>query len=61
MTARPTPWVGDEVHDQDTDCRAIVTDVCDGTYILRSPNSPAQWTSDRPERLSLTVPRAQRP
>lgn len=56
-----SPWVGDQVHDDRAGRDAIVTDVRDGTYVLRPLHgSGARWTSDDPARLTVVVPRDQR-
>ncbi|WP_049570403.1 hypothetical protein [Streptomyces sp. SBT349] len=60
MTTRPTPWIGDEVHDEDAGRDGIVTDVRDGIYVLRPPLGTTEWTSAHPHRLTVVVPREQR-
>ncbi|MEV1096503.1 hypothetical protein AB0I87_13660 [Streptomyces sp. NPDC049952] len=57
MTRDRKPWVGDQVHDEDTDREAIITDVRrkEG-YILRPLHGGSEWTSTTPERLRITVP-----
>ena len=50
-------WVGDRVRDEDTGRDAIVSDVRGGrTYILRALAGGREWTSENPERLTVTVP-----
>ncbi|MFI0781075.1 hypothetical protein [Streptomyces sp. NPDC021212] len=50
-------WVGDRVRDEDTGRDAIVSDVRGGrTYVLRALGGGREWTSENPERLTVTVP-----
>ncbi|MER7664522.1 MULTISPECIES: hypothetical protein [unclassified Streptomyces] len=54
MSAKRSPWVGDLIHDEDADRRAIVTDVSGGTlWVLRPEYGVGLWTSEHPERLTL--------
>ncbi|MEV5289900.1 hypothetical protein AB0K64_01505 [Streptomyces sp. NPDC053741] len=61
MTRDRKPWVGDQVHDEDTGREAIITDVRrkEG-YILRPLHGGVEWTSTTPERLTITVPLEER-
>jgi hypothetical protein len=53
-----TPWVGDLVHDEDAGRRGVVTDVKRGTvWVLRPEYGSEQWVSERPERLTIVMPR----
>ncbi|MFC4328475.1 hypothetical protein ACFPC0_11615 [Streptomyces andamanensis] len=51
-------WVGDLVRDEETDRHGVVTDVQGGAlWVLRPEHGGGQWTSRRPERLTVVVPR----
>ncbi|MEV5596264.1 ATP-binding protein [Streptomyces sp. NPDC052496] len=55
-----SPWVGDLIHDEDARRRGIVTDVHGGTvWVLRPEWGQRLWTSRRPDRLTLIMPREQ--
>ncbi|MGW2926436.1 hypothetical protein ACWC8S_16130 [Streptomyces fungicidicus] len=59
MTAEQCPWVGDQVYDSHTDREGVITDVRNGTYILRPLHgfwSPT-WTAHSADGLEITVPR----
>jgi hypothetical protein len=64
MTGRRAPgvpWVGDRIHDAGTGRAAIVTDVQNGTYVLRPVHGGgAHWAVADPARLTITVTREQR-
>ncbi|TJZ94433.1 hypothetical protein [Actinacidiphila oryziradicis] len=60
MSEQETPWVGDQVHDEDAGREAIVTNVINGTYYLRPLVGGGQWENENPERLRITVPRRDR-
>ncbi|MDW4902875.1 hypothetical protein RB625_31120 [Streptomyces californicus] len=51
-------WVGDTVHDEATDRKAIVTDVQKGfTFILRPESGGGQpWTAEDPTKLTVIEP-----
>ncbi|MFJ6985582.1 MULTISPECIES: hypothetical protein [unclassified Streptomyces] len=54
-------WVGDLVHDQDTERRGIVADVRGGaTWVLRPEYGPDRWTSQQPDRLQVIKTREER-
>ncbi|WP_406409988.1 hypothetical protein OG923_15180 [Streptomyces halstedii] len=54
-------WVGDLIHDEDTDRRGIVADVRGGTtWMLRQEYGPDRWTSRRPDRLRVVRAREER-
>ncbi|GAA3873286.1 hypothetical protein GCM10023084_27820 [Streptomyces lacrimifluminis] len=56
------PWVGDQVYDHGAGKGAIVTDVRDGTYLLRPLCGGGQaWTVPSDENLSVSVPRPECP
>lgn len=38
MTEQKSPWVGDQVYDANADKEGVITDVKNGTYILRPIN-----------------------
>lgn len=61
MTRDRKPWVGDQVHDEDADREAIITDVRrkEG-YILRPLHGGVEWTAPTSERLTVTAPQAER-
>ncbi|MEV6088873.1 hypothetical protein AB0N39_02120 [Streptomyces cellulosae] len=49
-----SPWVGDLIHDEDTERRGIVTDVQGGAvWVLRPEAGPGLWTSEHPDRLTV--------
>lgn len=52
------PWVGDQVRDEATGRKAIVTDVRKGsTYIPRPvAGGGAFWEAEGPDRLTVTEP-----
>ncbi|MFJ4337910.1 hypothetical protein [Streptomyces sp. NPDC088915] len=52
------PWVGDQVRDEATGRKAIVTDVREGSvYILRPvAGGGAFWEAEDPGRLTVTEP-----
>lgn len=55
------PWVGDQVHDGTTGRSAVITDVRDGTYVLRPVHGGgAHWPAADPSRLTVTMTSAQR-
>ncbi len=55
-------WVGDQVYDHGAGKGAIVTDVRDGTYLLRPLCGGGQaWAVPSDENLSVSVPRSERP
>lgn len=60
MSEKRQPWVGDHVRDQDADRTGIVTDVREGTYVLRPLTGPGEWTAEDSERLTVIVPREDR-
>ncbi|MET8114051.1 hypothetical protein [Streptomyces prasinus] len=62
MTEEKSPWVGDQVHDAHTGREGVVTDVKNGTYILRPVHSywGQTWTASGPEGLTVTVSRLER-
>ncbi|QHA04618.1 hypothetical protein GQF42_16135 [Streptomyces broussonetiae] len=61
MTIEKSPWVGDQVHDEDAGREGVVTDVQGGTYILRPlAGGGGEWASTTPKRLRVTVPRSRR-
>ncbi|MGW2838921.1 hypothetical protein ACWCWD_14100 [Streptomyces sp. NPDC001493] len=52
------PWVGDQVHDEETGRDAIVTDVQGNTvYVLRSVHGPDLWKRRNGRGLTVVVPR----
>ncbi|MET7639358.1 hypothetical protein [Streptomyces sp. NPDC005438] len=55
MSEKRSPWVGDLVHDEDTDRDGIVTDVQGGALWVLRPEmgTGRQWTSEHPERLTV--------
>ncbi|MFC4609705.1 hypothetical protein ACFO9E_18070 [Streptomyces maoxianensis] len=53
------PWVGDQVHDEDTGRDGIVTDVRGGRYVLRPLYGMDEWENENAERLTVTVPRSE--
>jgi hypothetical protein len=54
-------WVGDLIHDEDADRRAIVADVRGGsTWVLRPEYGTHRWTSNRPDRLRVIKTREER-
>jgi hypothetical protein len=52
-----TPWVGDQVRDEDADRDGIITDVRGGIYVLRPIYGLGEWTNENADRLTVTVPR----
>ncbi|MFD0210794.1 hypothetical protein ACFVH9_17075 [Streptomyces hirsutus] len=62
MTEEKPPWVGDQVHDANADKEGVVTDVKNGTYILRPVHSywGQTWTASDAEVLTITVSRLER-
>ncbi|MEU2155212.1 hypothetical protein ABZ532_09335 [Streptomyces sp. NPDC019396] len=60
MAGERKPWVGDVVHDEEADRRGVVTDVRGGAvWVLRPEYGLEQWTSERPEQLTVVTPREQ--
>ncbi|MET9778493.1 hypothetical protein ABZ023_30315 [Streptomyces sp. NPDC006367] len=61
MTEERTPWVGDQVHDAEAGKEGVVTDVRNGTYILREVHSwSLLWTVPDAERLTVVMTREER-
>ncbi|MGW1540414.1 hypothetical protein ACWCPM_09235 [Streptomyces sp. NPDC002309] len=61
MTEEHSPWVGDQVYDSNADKEGVITDVRNGTYILRPVHTWArQWTAPSADVLVITVPREDR-
>ncbi|GGV85689.1 hypothetical protein [Streptomyces griseoloalbus] len=62
MTGEKSPWVGDQVYDANADREGVISDVRNGTYILRPVHSywGQTWTAPDPEKLTVTVPRKER-
>ncbi|MFJ4467169.1 hypothetical protein ACIP2X_06540 [Streptomyces sp. NPDC089424] len=61
MTEEQSPWVGDQVYDSSADQEGIITDVKNGTYILRPVHTWARtWTAPSADTLEITVPRQER-
>ncbi|CAL9294288.1 hypothetical protein SUDANB148_02308 [Streptomyces sp. SudanB148_2056] len=61
MTEEKSPWVGDQVYDADADREGVISDVKNGTYVLRAVDSWARtWTAPSAENLTLTVARLER-
>ncbi|WP_030673555.1 anti-sigma regulatory factor [Streptomyces rimosus] len=59
MRGERNPWVGDLVQDGETGRHGIVTDVLGGAeWVLRPESGPGQWSSRRPEHLTVVTPRA---
>ncbi|MER6112448.1 hypothetical protein [Streptomyces hirsutus] len=58
----PTAWVGDQVYDANADKEGVVTDVKNGTYVLRPLHGywGHNWTAPNAEELTVTVPRQER-
>lgn len=55
-------WVGDQVYDHAAGKGAIVTDVQDGTYLLRPLSGGGRaWSVSSDENLSVSVPRPESP
>ncbi|MFF5763479.1 hypothetical protein ACFY8F_13230 [Streptomyces tanashiensis] len=52
------PWVGDEVRDEATNRKAIVTDVRgDSVYVLRHIwGGGDTWEAEDPDKLTVTKP-----
>lgn len=58
MTLNGRAWIGDWVRDDSTGREGIVTDVRQGTYVLRPLHgSASEWTTDSDGQLTVTVPR----
>ncbi|AMW13299.1 hypothetical protein A4E84_29680 [Streptomyces qaidamensis] len=58
---KPTAWVGDQVYDSDAGREGVISDVRNGTYVLRAVDSWARtWTAPSAEKLNVTVPRLER-
>ncbi|MGW1714568.1 hypothetical protein [Streptomyces sp. NPDC002156] len=57
--AKPKVWVGDQVHDVNTDKEGVVTDVkSDGTYVLRPLYVRFRtWTVPNADELEVTLSR----
>ncbi|WP_405823566.1 hypothetical protein OG241_43005 [Streptomyces sp. NBC_01390] len=54
-------WVGDQVYDHAAVKSAVVTDVRDGTYLLRPLCGGGQvWTAPSDENLTVSVARPER-
>ncbi|WP_406468071.1 hypothetical protein OH738_10885 [Streptomyces hirsutus] len=61
MTEEKSPWVGDQVYDADAGREGVISDVKNGTYVLREVDSWARtWTAPSAEKLTVTVPRTER-
>ncbi|MCF3143302.1 hypothetical protein [Streptomyces platensis] len=61
MNEAGKPWVGDLVRDEVAGRTGVVSDVRKGVYVLRPENGPGQWLCDVPGRLTVVVPREERP
>ncbi|AJE83851.1 regulatory protein [Streptomyces albus] len=61
MTARSAARVGDQIRDVNADRSGIVTDMSDGTYVLRPVHGGGTWwTVSDPTHLEVTMTREQR-
>ncbi|WTB90845.1 hypothetical protein OIE99_22700 [Streptomyces cellulosae] len=62
MTEQKSPWVGDQVYDANADKEGVITDVKNGTYILRPINHHwgETWTALNAEHLTITLSRKER-
>ncbi|MEU8556046.1 hypothetical protein ACN6K5_001308 [Streptomyces violaceoruber] len=61
MTEDRSPWVGDQVFDEEAGKEGVVTDVKGTTFILREVYAWAlTWTAQDPDKLTVTVPRQER-
>ncbi|MET9222209.1 hypothetical protein ABZX65_26055 [Streptomyces sp. NPDC003300] len=61
MTLNGRAWIGDQVRDETVKREGIVTDVRQGTYVLRPLHGTApEWTANSDDQLTITVPREDR-
>lgn len=62
MSDEREPWVGDQVYDEQRKRDGYITDVRKGAWYILRPVSggTATWVSDRPDLLTVRVPREKR-